>query len=137
MAFFGIKPAAKTQQERSVKEILEEQQFEEIKSTTIGEKVRQVATQCSLIRKAATGKFEIMSPEERNTVLQFSKIDISRIELETGEKLHDYLNTAAIALNLLLEFGFKPREDIVHYWQFIENGFMDSQLKVQFIKEYF
>ena len=71
-----------------------------------------------------------MSPEERNTVLQFSKIDISKIELETGEKLHDYLNTAAIALNLLLEFGFKPREDIVHYWQFIENGFMDSQLKV-------
>jgi hypothetical protein len=71
-----------------------------------------------------------MSPEERNTVLQFSKIDISRIELETGEKLHDYLNTAAIALNLLLEFGFKPREDIVHYWQFIENGFIDSQLKV-------
>jgi hypothetical protein len=89
-----------------------------------------VATQCSLIRKAATGKFEIMSPEERNTVLQFSKIDISRIELETGEKLHDYLNTAAIALNLLLEFGFKPREDIMHYWQFIENGFIDSQLKV-------
>ena len=71
-----------------------------------------------------------MSPEERNTVLQFSKIDISRIELETGEKLHDYLNTAAIALNLLLEFGFKPREDIMHYWQFIENGFIDSQLKV-------
>lgn len=71
-----------------------------------------------------------MSPEERNIVLQFSKIDISRIELETGEKLHDYLNTAAIALNLLLEFGFKPREDIVHYWQFIENGFIDSQLKV-------
>jgi len=71
-----------------------------------------------------------MSPEERNTVLQFSKIDISKIELETGEKLHDYLNTAAIALNLLLEFGFKPREDIVHYWQFIENGFIDSQLKV-------
>jgi hypothetical protein len=71
-----------------------------------------------------------MSPEERNTVLQFSKIDLSRIELETGEKLHDYLNTAAIALNLLLEFGFKPREDIMHYWQFIENGFIDSQLKV-------
>ncbi len=77
-----------------------------------------------------------MSPE-RNTVLQFSKIDLSRIELETGEKLNDYLNTAAIALNLLLEFGIKPGEDIVHYWQFIKNGFMDSQLKVKSIKDYF
>jgi hypothetical protein len=57
-----------------------------------------------------------MSKEEILKVLEWSKIDVHRIEETTLESLTQYLNTAAIGLNLLLEYGFKPRDDIVHYW---------------------
>lgn len=67
-----------------------------------------------------------MTPDEKTTVLQWSKIETNRIEQVTGETITEYINTSAIALNLLLEYGFKGREEIVHYWQFIETGFIDS-----------
>ena len=57
-----------------------------------------------------------MSDDEKKIVLGWSKIDTHRIEETTKEPVAQYLNTAALTLNLLLEYGFKPRDNIVHYW---------------------
>ncbi len=79
---FGIiKTAApKVQSDRPIKEVLEEQPDDIIKSITTCEKIRQVANNCSILRKVATGRFEVMTPEEKTTVLLWSKIETNRIE---------------------------------------------------------
>ena len=74
-----------------------------------------------------------MIEDEKKLLLGWSKIDPHRIEETTKESLAQYLNTAAIALNLLLEYGFKPRDNIAHYWHIIETAFLDMQMKVKFI----
>ena len=40
--------------------------------------------------------------------------------------MSEYIDTAAIAVNLLLEYGFKPREGVEHYWQIIENKYKNT-----------
>jgi hypothetical protein len=76
----------------------------------------QIADRCSTLRYSATKRLEIISDDEKKILLGWSRIDANRIEETTREPLAKYINTAAIILNLLLEYGFKPRDDIVHYW---------------------
>ena len=65
-----------------------------------------------------------------------SKVAVQDIELQTGESIIEYINTAAIAINLMFECGFRVSNDIIHYYQLIETQFAETN-KVAFIKNYF
>ena len=120
------KTAPKPPAEKAIKVILEEQEDVIIRNSTMSEQIRQIADRCSTLRYTATKRLEIISEDEKKILLGWSKIDPNRIEQTIREPIAQYINTAAIALNLLLEYGFKPRDNIVHYWQIIETAFFEQ-----------
>ena len=128
--FFGKGSAPTAPPTRPIRVILEEQKDVIIQNTTMSEQIRQIADRCSTLRYTATKRLETIDDNEKQILLGWSKIDANRIEEITREPVSQYINTAAIAINLLLEYGFKPRDNIIHYWQIIETAFFETQLKV-------
>ena len=104
----------------TIRQVLEGQEFEVILSVKMNDKIKKIAERCSIIAREKPSKIEVMSKDERILIFSMSKVAVQDIELQTGDSIVDYINTAAIAINLMFECGFKVGNDIIHYYQLIE-----------------